>query len=218
MRPERAFQLKILDAIFSFEGCNIQLRRKTEWGGNVNLRRIPTLFALVILAACAQASRGSVSIIPGDVGGINSTVRYVAADGVILLVIRGNPFTGTQEQAAAAVASAMRLPPGWPRASFASTPKAELVQGTRFVLVFNAVNTSLDVRELCLDPGAIEVAEPSGDTTWIMAAFCLGPQLGRGASTRGPAPDVMNPEFRALLESILLQIFALRAPRPSSMG
>ncbi len=184
----------------------------------MNLRRIPTLFALVILAACAQASRGSVSIIPGDVGGINSTVRYVAADGVILLVIRGNPFTGTQEQAAAAVASALRLPPGWPRASFASTPKAEQEQGIRCVLVCNAVNTGLDVRELCLDTSAIEVAEPSGDTTWIMAALCLGPQLGRGASSRGPAPDVMNPEFRALLESILLQIFALRTPRPSSMG
>ncbi len=184
----------------------------------MNLRRIPTLFALVILAACAQASRGSVSIIPGDIGGINSTVRYEAADGVILLVMRGNPFTGTQEQAGAAVASALRLPPGWPRASFASTPKAEQEQGIRFVLVFNAVNTGLDVRELCLDAGAIEVAEPSGDTTWIMAAFCLGPQLGRGASTRGPAPDVMNPEFRALLESMLLQIFTLRALRPSSMG
>ncbi len=185
------------------------MKNQSVLQGLVNLRCIPTLFALVILAACAQASRGSVSVIPGDISGINSTVRYEAADGVILLVMRGNPFTGTQEQAAAAVASAIRLPPGWPRASFVSTPKAEQEQGIRFVLVFNAVNTGLDVRELCLDAGAIEVAEPSGDTTWIMAAFCLGSQLGRGASTRGPATDAMNPEFRALLESILLQIFTL---------
>ncbi len=183
----------------------------------MGLRGVPIYFALVILAACAQAPAGRVSVIPGEISSIDSAVRYEAADRVIPLVIRGNPFTGAQEEAAAAIASVLRLPPGWPRASFASTPEAERGRGVRFVLVFNSLDPRLEARELCRNADAIEIAGRA-ETTRILAAFCIGPRLGSGASVGGAAPATMNPEFSALLDGILQSVFRLRTPRPGNMS
>ena len=179
----------------------------------MGLRSVSIYFALAILAACAQAPAGRVSIIPGETSSIESAVSYEAADRLIPLVIRGNPFTGTQEEAAAAIGSVLRLPPGWPRASFASTPQAELGRGVRLVLVFNALDPRLAMRELCRNADAIEIAGRAG-TTRIMAALCIGPRLGRGASAGAAAPATMTPEFRALLADILDGVFKLKMRRP----
>ena len=181
----------------------------------MGLRSSPIYFALAILAACAQVPVGRVSIIPGETSSIESAVRYEAADGVIPLVI--NPFTGTQDEAAAAIGSVLRLPPGWPRASFASTPRAELGRGVRLVLVFNALEPRLEVRELCRNADGIEIAGRAG-TTRILAAFCIGSRLGRGASAGAAAPATMNPEFRALLADILQGVFRFRTRRPDSFS
>lgn len=171
---------------------------------------------MAILAACTQVPAGSVSVIPGETTGIDSAVRYEAGDGVVPLVVRGNPFAGTQEEAAAAIASVLRLPPGWPRASFASTAHAEVGQGVRFVLVFNALDPRLEVRQLCRGVEAIEFG-PRAEATRVLAAFCVGPRLGRGASARGPAPNAMSPEFNALLDRVLQSVFRLGTPRPGGM-
>lgn len=190
-------------------------------GGNVRLRSAPIFFALAILAACTQVPVGRVSVIPGQISSIDSAVRYEAADRVIPLVIRGNPFAGTQEEAVAAIGSVLRLPPGWPRASFASTPHAERGRGVRLVLVFNALDPRLEVRELCRNADAIDIA---GETaaragiTRILAAFCIGSRLGRGASASTALSATMNPEFRALLAGVLQGVFRHRRRRPDSFS
>ena len=182
---------------------------------NVGLRYIPIYVATAILAACGQVPEGRVSVIPGDTGSLDSAVRYEAADRSIPLVIRGNPFTGTQEDAVAAITSVLRLPPGWPRASFASTPEAERGRGVRLVLVFEPRAPRIEARELCRN-AEIETAEHAG-TTRIFAAFCIGQKLSVGASVVGAAPATMNPEFNALLGSVLQNVSRLRTPRVGSI-
>ena len=189
----------------------------------MSLRSGPIFFALAILAACTQVPTGRVSIISGQISSIDSAVRYEAADRVIPLVIRGNPFTGTQEEAIAAIVAVLRLPPGWPRASFASTPHAQLGRGVRLVLIFNALDPRLEVRELCRNADVIEIAGGTAEragTIRILAAFCIGSRLGRGASASATAtaPTTMNPEFRTLLARILQGVFRHRTRRPDSIG
>lgn len=183
----------------------------------MGLRSAPIYFALTILAACIQTPAGRVSIIPGETSGIESAVRYEAADRVVPLVIRGNPFAGAQEESAAAIGSVLRLPPGWPRASFASTPRAERGRGVRLVLIFNARDPGLEVRELCRNADAIEIEGRTG-TTRILAAFCIGSRLGRGASASSAATATMNPEFGALLARIVQGIFRIRMRRPDAFS
>lgn len=182
----------------------------------MGLRSVSIYFAISILAACGPVPEGRVTIIGGDIGSLDTAVRYEAADRSIPLVIRGNPFVGTQEEAVAEITSVLRLPPGWPRASFASTPEAEQGRGVRLVLVFDALDPRTEARDVCRDTDAIEIAERV-ETARILAAFCIGPRLGGGASVVSAAPATMTPEFAALLDKVLQNVFKLRSPRPGSM-
>ncbi len=183
-------------------------------GRAVKLRTLAIALMAAILAACTQASVGTVSGRSGQIGIHDSAVRYAAADGTVPLVIRGNPFVSSQEEAANAIAEVLRLPPGWPRAGFAATPKAESGAGVRLVLVFNARDRNLELRTLCQNLDAIELGG-RGETVVIGAAFCVGQQMSAGAVGSGAAPEAMDPEFRSLLDRMLAVVFRLRSLRSS---
>lgn len=120
---------------------------------------------------------------PGEIGDADhsgSLVMNAASDGRIPVVIRGDPFAGNVSNPNSIVAAALRLPPGFSRASFVKTPQAEAGRGERLVLVFDAKDGNLDVRRMCRDLGAVEVGAPDGRLR-LAAAFCIGRRLARGA-------------------------------------
>ena len=82
------------------------------------------------------------------------------------------------------------------------------------VPINNAKSVGLEARELCRDVDAVELAGSTTDRIWILATFCIGSRLGRGASARGPAPAAMSPEFRNLLDNMLLNLFRIKTSRP----
>jgi len=144
----------------------------------------------------------------GDLTGgrVSSLVRYEASDGRISVVIRGDPFAGQVANPNAVVAGVLRLPPGYPRAKFFQTANAEIGRGTRLIVVFDAANPNLNVRQLCLDLDSVEVAKPVGQAR-LSAAFCEGGKLARGAVGSTPRPQAMDKEFKRFLDKVLIAVF-----------
>jgi len=151
---------------------------------------------------------GRAGVIGGSRGSGNF-VRYEASDGLVPVVIRGDPFAGQVANPSAIVAGVLRLPPGYPRASFIQTAEAENGRGSRLVVVFDAANPNLEVRLLCLDLDRVEVAEPVGQVR-VAAAFCVGTKVARGAVGSTTRAQTMNKEFKRFLVRVLNEVFPPR--------
>ena len=122
------------------------------------------------------------------------------------VVIRGDPFAGQVANPNAVVAGVLRLPPGFPRAKFFQTASAEFGRGIRLVVVFDAANPNLNVRQLCRDLDSVEVAKPVGQVR-LSAAFCDRGKLARGAVGSTTRPQAMNKEFKRFLDKVLIAVF-----------
>ena len=93
---------------------------------------------VTLLAACTAPRESFVAARPGVIGDSRNSghlVLHEASDGLVPVVIRGDPFAGRVVDSNAIVAGALRLPPGFPRASFIQTERAE--EGPRHAAVFS---------------------------------------------------------------------------------
>ncbi len=168
---------------------------------------------VALLAACTAPRENFVSARPGVIGDSRAIhaarlVLHEASDGLVPVVIRGDPFAGRVVDSNAIVAGALRLPPGFPRASFIQATKAEEGRGGRLVLVFDAENRNLEVRQMCQDLDAVEVAEADGRLR-LSAAFCIGERAARGAVGATTRPQAMNEEFKGFLDRVLNEVFPI---------
>lgn len=164
---------------------------------------------VALLAACTAPRDSFVAARPGVIGDSKNSGRLVlheASDGLVSVVIRGDPFAGRLANPKALVADFLRLPPGFPRARFIQTAGAEEGRGERLVLVFDAEEPNLEVQRLCRDLSAVEVAEPDGQLR-LTAAYCIGQRVARGAVGAVPRPDSMNTEFKRFLDRVLNEVF-----------
>ncbi len=164
-----------------------------------------------LLAACTAPRETFIAARPGVIGDSRANhaaqlVFHEASDGIVPVVIRGDPFAGRVVDPDAIVAEALRLPPGFPRASFIQAEKAEEGRGGRLVLVFDAENPNLEVRQMCQDLDAVEVGEADGRLR-LSAAFCIGERVARGAVGATPRPQAMSEEFKGFLDRVLNEVF-----------
>ncbi len=174
----------------------------------MNLRFLSGLL-IALLAACTAPRESFVAARPGVIGDSRNSghlVLHEASDGLVPVVIRGDPFAGRLANPNALVADFLRLPPGFPRARFIQTANAEEGRGERLVLVFDAEDPNLEVQRLCRDLSAVEVAEPDGRLR-LSAAFCVGERVARGAVGAVLRPDSMNTEFKRFLNRVLNEVF-----------
>ena len=109
----------------------------------------------------------------------------------------------------AAVAGALRLPPGFSPVSFVKTPGAEAGRGERLVLVFDAKDGNLEVRQMCRDLSSIELGVPDGRLR-LSAAFCIGERVARGAVGATTRPQSMNGAFKGFLDRVLNEVFPFK--------
>ena len=174
----------------------------------MNMRFISGLL-IALLAACTAPRESFVAARPGVIGDSSNSgllVIHEASDGLVPVVIRGDPFAGRLANPKALVADFLRLPPGFSRARFIQTADAAEGRGERLVLVFDAEDPNLEVRRLCGDLNSVEVGEPDGRLT-LSAAFCVGERVARGAVGAVPRPDSMNTEFKRFLDRVLNEVF-----------
>ncbi len=176
----------------------------------MNIRFISGLL-IALLAACTAPRESFVAARSGVIGDSRAIhaarlVVHEASDGLVPVVIRGDPFAGRVVDPNAIVAGVLRLPPGFSRASFIQTAKAEEGRGGRLVLVFDAENPNLEVRQMCRDLDTVEVAEPDGRLR-LSAAFCIGERAARGAVGATTRPQAMNEEFKGFLDHVLNEVF-----------
>ncbi len=171
------------------------------------------LYGVLAQTSDAAARDNFVAGRAGEIGGgsrgSGDLVVYEASDGLVPVVIRGDPFAGQVANPNDIVAGVLRLPPGYPRASFIQTAEAENGRGSRLVVVFDAANPNLEVRRLCLDLDGVEVAAPVGQVR-LSAAFCVGARVARGAVGSTPRPQAMNKEFKRFLARVLNEVFPIR--------
>ena len=162
-----------------------------------------------LLAACTTSQDSFVAGRAGEIGDSRQAgllVLHEASDGLVPVVIRGDPFAGRLDNPSALVVEPLRLPPGFPRASFIQTPEAERGRGGRLVLVFDAEDPNLEVHRLCRDLNSVEVGGPDARLT-LAAAYCVGPRVARGAVGNISRPDSMNTEFKRFLDRMLGEVF-----------
>ena len=164
------------------------------------------LFGVLAQTSNTAARDNFVAARGGDVIGsrFSTLVRYEASDGRISVVIRGDPFAGQVANPNAVVAGVLSLPPGYPRTKFFQT--AEIGRGIRLVVVFDAANPNLNVRQLCLDLESVEIAKPVGQVR-LSAAFCDRGKLARGAVGSTTRPQAMDKEFKRFLDKVLFAVF-----------
>lgn len=164
---------------------------------------------VLLLAACVTPRESFIASRPGEIGESRQAgflVLHEASDGLVPVVIRGDPFAGRSANSNALVVENLRLPPGFPRARFIQTAEAEEGRGERLVLVFDAENPNLEVRQMCRDLDAVEIAEADGRLR-LSAVFCIGNRVARGAVGAVPRPDFMNTEFKRFLDRMLNEVF-----------
>jgi len=164
---------------------------------------------LVVLAACAAPRESFVAERLGEIGETRRAghlVLHEASDGLVPVVICGDPFAGLVDEPNTGVAEALRLPPGFPPARFILTPETEARHGERLVLVFYAEDPNLEVRRLCRDLNSVELGAPD-DRLTLPAAFCVGKRVARGAAGVTPRPRAMDVRFKSFLDRVLNQVF-----------
>ena len=160
-----------------------------------------------LLAACTAPRETFVAARPGEIGSSRESgllVLHEASDGLVPVVIRGDPFAGRLANPSASVADLLRLPPGFPRARFVETAEAE--GGERLVLVFDAKAPHLVVSRLCRDLSGVELGEP-GTSLTAAAAYCIGQRMARGAVGGVPRPDSLSTEFKRFVDRLLGEVF-----------
>ena len=164
---------------------------------------------VALLAACTTPRESFVAARLGEIGETRRAghlVLHEASDGLVPVAIRGDPFAGRVSESKAVVAKVLRLPPGLPRARFFQTSEAEAGRGERLVLVFDAEDPNLEVRQLCRDLNSVELGPPDGRVT-ILAAFCVGERVARGAAGATARPQAMNENFKRFLDRVLNEVF-----------
>lgn len=164
---------------------------------------------VTLLAACTAPQESFLAARPGVIGDSRNSghlVLHDASDGLVRVVIRGDPFAGQVVNPSDVVAGVLRLPPGFPRASFTRAAKAEEGRGERLVLVFDPETPNLEVRQMCRDLDSVEVAEAVGRLR-LSAAYCIGERVARGAVGATTRPRAMNEEFKGFLDRVLNEVF-----------
>lgn len=162
------------------------------------------------LAGCAGVPR--VSNVSFDSFYDGSAVTHASSGGAMPLVVRGNPFGVSDDQATAEVAQAMRLPSWFSSRPLAPVPEANAPTGDyRLVLVFNP-ERGVGSGRICRDTD--DVRSSGADDFRVYAVFCAGDQYVSQAvmTVGGPTPRPGTPAFRAVMDPLMDQLFPAENP------
>lgn len=162
------------------------------------------------LAACAGVPR--VSNVSFDSFYDASAVTHASSGGAMPLVVHGNPFGVSDDQATAQVAQAMRLPSWFSSAPMAPVPEANGPTGDyRLVLVFNP-QRGVGSRRICREADSIPTS--GADDFRVYAVFCAGEQYVSQAymTVGGPTPQPGSPAFQSVMDPLMDQLFPLENP------
>ena len=162
------------------------------------------------LAACTGVPR--VTNVSFDSFYDGSAVTHASSGGAMPLVVRGNPYGVSDDQATAQVAQAMRLPSWFSSAPMAPLPEANGPSGDyRLVLVFNP-ERGVGSRRICRDLNDVRTS-PTDDFR-VYAVFCAGDQYVSQAfmTVGGPTPQPGTPAFRAAMDPLMDQLFPAENP------
>lgn len=180
-----------------------------------SLTRTRTLTSIAAVAAlglagCAGVPR--VTNVSFDSFYDGSAVTHASSGGAMPLVVRGNPYGVSDDQATAQVAQAMRLPSWFSSRPMAPAPAANGPSGDyRLVLVFNP-ERGVGSRRICRD---IDDVRTSGaDDFRVYAVFCAGDQYVSQAfmTVGGATPRPGTPAFRAAMDPLMDQLFPAENP------
>ena len=162
------------------------------------------------LAGCAGVPR--VTNVSFDSFYNASAVTHASSGGAMPLVVHGNPYGVSDDQATTQVAQAMRLPSWFSSRPMAPVPEANGPSGDyRLVLVFNP-ERGVGSRRICRDLN--DVGTSTADNFRVYAVFCAGDQYVSQAfmTVGGPTPQPGTPAFRSVMDPLMDQLFPAENP------
>ena len=132
-------------------------------------------------------------------------VRHASASGEMAMEVYGSPFGSTDAGSASAIASGLKMPPGFGEARFTTTPDPKRAK-QRVVLVFNAVHPSPGGDAVCGNLKAIQLG-PTADPMRVEMALCSSGDWVSQATVVGPRGSSPNdPAFRKTVEDGLFEL------------
>lgn len=170
-------------------------------------RWIGAAFGLAV-AALAAGCAGVTSTEYGDYSAAYRVTELIHAgrnEGVPLMVI-GNPFGMSDEEATAATAQQLRVP-GWaPQVDF--RPRVVGDGGYGVVLAFDPPRRTTPQQVCNAQFGrALDHAPEEGGDTRVVAAFCNGGALSSTRASFGGARSPEDPRYRELLSQLSVTLF-----------
>jgi hypothetical protein len=137
-------------------------------------------------------------------------IAWAAQDGSLPVEITGNPL-GVTMQAGDRLLAAIEMPAWIGPRKFHQIAPADRGEGHRLVLVFNPVSNITSGNSLCKN-SAVETTEP-GPRTKIIAALCSArSNVSRATAEADIQPDLNNPEFLEMVNSLLRAAMPFRNP------